>query len=138
LIVVANEEQRNRSPFLSSTHPNQAARRTSGRPRHLHPGQSRCLNATILPWMHGPTSPLKNACPACSQRQLSLTSATARRTNSEQGSTPKSCSRWSVGSVAVQDRLSSSARQLKLLAEWASDLRPSPRSPLRLWRNRVR
>ena len=39
------------------------------------------LNATVLPLMHGSTSPLTNDCPACSQGQLSLNSATARRTS---------------------------------------------------------
>src|SRR6266508_2502578 len=73
-------------------------------------------NVTVLPLMHGSTSPLKNGCPACSQRHWSLTSATARRTRSEVGSTPKSCSSWSVGSVDVQGWPWPSSRQLRLRA----------------------
>src|SRR5258705_346108 len=66
--------------------------------------------------MHGSTSPPKNGCPACSQRQWSLTNATARRTRSEHGSTPKSRSSWSVGSVAVQGWPWFSSDWLKLRA----------------------
>src|SRR6266566_3863796 len=52
--------------------------------------------------MHGSTSPLKNGWPACSQRQRSRTCATARRTLSERGSTPKSCRLTRLYAVAVQ------------------------------------
>src|SRR6266568_1908781 len=52
--------------------------------------------------MHGSTSPLKNGWPACSQRQCSRTCATARRTLSERGSTPKSCRLTRLYAVAVQ------------------------------------
>ncbi len=57
--------------------------------------------ATVLPLMHGSTSPSKNGWPACSQRQRSRTLATARRTLSARGSIPKSRSSCSVGSVDV-------------------------------------
>ena len=40
--------------------------------------------------MHGSTSPSKNRCPACSQRQVAPTSATTSRTGSASGSMPKS------------------------------------------------
>ena len=52
--------------------------------------------------MHGSTSPSKNRCPACSQRQVAPTSATTSRTGSASGSMPKSRSNVRLGSVAVQ------------------------------------
>ena len=93
---------------------------------------------TVRPLMHGSTSPLKNGCPACSQRQWSLTSATARRTGRQRGSTPKSCSSWSVGSVEVHgwpwfsSRRQPSAGKHAPPAHWpsspcnASSLAPQP------------
>ena len=139
LIVVANDERT--EPFSASQfHPPSSSCSPSRRATTPSTSCSKQVpNLTVRPLMHGSTSPLKNGCPACSQRQCALTSATARRTRSEDGSTPKSCNSWSVGSVAVQGWPWFSSRQLRLgagkhapPAHWpsspcnASSLAPQP------------
>src|SRR6266852_5023373 len=85
----------------------------------------------VRPLIQGSTSPLKNGCPACSQRQWSLTSATARRTRSHHGSTPRSRSSTRLYAVAVQgwDASSDGDSVVSLSFWWAGS--PRADSPLR-------
>ena len=89
LMVVWNDD-RTEPCSASQFHPPSSScspRRRSTMPSTSWPKYT--PRATVLPLMHGSTSPSKNGRSSYSQRQFSLTCATARRTRSLSGSTPK-------------------------------------------------
>ena len=77
LIVVAKEERT--EPYSTQQfHPPSSSCSPTRRATTPSTSWSKYApRAMTIPLMHGSTSPLKKGCPACSQRQLSLTSVTA-------------------------------------------------------------